>query len=490
MTHARAILITLCLTAPTLAQPPNILFIMADDHAYQAISAYGSNRNNTPNIDRIANGGMRLDRCFVTNSICGPSRAVILTGKHSHINGFTRNGNQFDGSQQTFPKLLQHAGYQTTLIGKWHLKTDPTGFDHYERLIGQGPYYNPKMIRDGEHVQHTGYTTDIITNLAIDWLQDARDQEKPFLLMVQHKAPHRNWQPAPEKLDLYDDMEMPEPATLFDTWEGKLAAQQQEMTVADHLSDFDLKLTPPGNLTDPQRAAWDAAYDPKNQDFRDAALEGDDLTRWQYQRYAKDYLRCIASVDDAVGRILDTLDELGLADNTIVIYTSDQGWYLGEHGWYDKRWMYEESFRTPMLIRWPAVINAGSTSLALAQNLDFAPTFLDAAGVDIPADMQGLSLLPMLKADSPAPPDGWRDSLYYHYYEFPAVHMVNKHEGVRTDRYKLIHFYEMGEWELYDLLEDPQEMTNLYGNAEYAEITQTLKAELVKLKDQYAVEQP
>ncbi len=411
------------LAAAALAQPapspPNILFIMADDHAYQAISAYGSTRNETPNIDRIANEGVRLDRCFVTNSICGPSRAVILTSKHSHINGFKHNGDQFDGTQQTYPKLLQHAGYQTALIGKWHLKTDPTGFDHSERLIGQGPYYNPPMIRNGQRIEHTGYTTDIITNLALEWLTSARDETKPFYLMVQHKAPHRNWQPSPDKLHLYDDITMPEPDTLFDTWEGKVAAQQQEMTVAHHLSDFDLKLTPPTNLTDAQRAAWDAAYDPKNQAFREAELTADDRTRWQYQRYAKDYLRCIASVDEGVGKILDTLDELDLADNTIVVYTSDQGWYLGEHGWCDKRWMYEESFRTPMLIRWPNAIKPATTSTALAQNLDFAPTFLAAAGVDIPDDMQGISLLPMLTAEDGLAPEGWRESLYYHYIRIP-----------------------------------------------------------------------
>jgi len=467
------------------AKRPNIIFIFTDDHGSQAISAYGSQINETPNIDRIAESGMLFENCFVTNSICAPSRAVILTGKHSHINGQTTNAHRFDGSQTTFPKLLREGGYETAMIGKWHLKSDPTGFDYWDVLIGQGPYYNPTMIRNGERVKRTGYTTDIITDLALDWLEDGRDPEKPFLLMCQHKAPHRNWQPAPRHLHLYDDVEIPEPPTLVDDWSGKgTAAAQQEMTIADHMFPSDLKLQPPRNLNEEQLEQWNAAYGPKNEAFREADLQGKDLVRWKYQRYVKDYLRCVKAVDENIGRMLDWLDESGLAENTIVIYSSDQGWFLGEHGWYDKRWMYEESLRMPLIVRWPSVTPPGSRSEALVQNLDFAPTFLDIAGVSVPDAMQGRSLVPLLDGTTP---DDWRDSLYYHYYEYPAVHSVRRHYGVRTKRYKLIHFYHLGEWELYDLQKDPDEVNNVYGDPEYAEVTQRLKAELERLRDQYNV---
>ncbi len=350
---------------------PNILFLFCDDHAYQAISAYqevsayGLNLNQTPNIDRLAKEGMRFDNCYVTNSICGPCRAVIQTGKYSHLNGFLCNGNKFDGTQQTFPKLLQKAGYQTAVIGKWHLGTHmaPQGYDYAEVLIGQGPYYNPPMLRNGEKTRHTGYTTEIITDLALDWLKNQRDQDKPFMLMCQHKAPHRNWQPGPDYLHLYDDVTIPEPDTLFDDYATRgTPAKAQDMTIEVTMNDNDLKLNPPRNLTPEQKAKWDAAYEPKNKAFREANLQGKDLVRWKYQRYMKDYLRCIAAVDDNVGRMLKYLDDTGLADNTIVIYSSDQGFYLGEHGWFDKRWMYEESLRTPLLVRWPGVVKAGSTN--------------------------------------------------------------------------------------------------------------------------------
>ncbi|MFG0284496.1 MAG: sulfatase [Phycisphaerales bacterium JB039] len=462
---------------------PNILFIFTDDHGAQAISAYGSNRNTTPNIDRIAAEGMRFDNCFVTNAICGPSRAVILTGLHSHRNGFRQNGDQFDGSQRTFPKLLQQAGYQTAMIGKWHLGTDPTGFDYWDILIGQGPYYNPPMIRNGERIEREGYTTDIITDLTIDWLE-GRDPDKPFFLACQHKAPHRNWQPGPDHINDFDNVQIPEPATLFDDWSGRgPAAAEQEMTVAHHLSDFDLKLTAPGNLTPEQLAIWENAYGPKNEAFRAANLTGADRVRWMYQRYVKDYLRCVASVDDGIGRLLETLDDLGLAQNTVVIYSSDQGWYLGEHGWYDKRWMYEESFRMPLLVRWPGVIRPGSVDEHLVQNLDFAETFLDLAGVEVPDDMQGRSLAPLFKGEDP----DWRDAVYYHYYEHPGVHNVQRHYGVRTDRYKLIHFYRAGYWELFDLERDPDELTSVYDDPAYADVVEELKAELQRLRAQYGV---
>ncbi|MEO2021988.1 MAG: sulfatase/phosphatase domain-containing protein [Pirellulaceae bacterium] len=462
---------------------PNILFIMSDDHGYQAMSCYGSKVNKTPNLDRIAREGMRFDRCFVTNSICGPSRAVILTGKYSHLNGFEQNGRTFNGQQQTVAKLLQKAGYQTAVVGKWHLRSDPTGFDHYHVLQGQGPYYNPAMKTPTGVVQHTGYTTEIITDEALKWLKNGRDKEKPFYLMYQHKAPHRNWQPGPKYLDRYNDVTLPEPATLFDDYNGRTsAASTQTMTIKKHLNSNDLKLTPQRGLNDEQRAAWDKAYGPKNKEFEAANLEGSDLIRWKYQRYVKDYLRCIDAVDDNVGRVLDYLDESGLAENTIVFYTSDQGWYLGEHGWFDKRWMYEESFRTPLLVRWPGKVKAGSITQDMVMNLDFAETFLDIAGVEIPADMQGKSITSVLAGKTPA---DWRKSVYYHYYEFPGAHSVQRHYGVRTDRYKLIHFYEKKEWELFDLEKDPNELTSFHGRPEYADVQKELETELQRLREQY-----
>lgn len=472
---------------------PNIVFIFTDDHATHSMSCYGSRINTTPNLDRIANEGMLFENTFCTNSICGPSRAVILTGKHSHLNGFLQNGNRFDCGQQLFPKLLQKAGYQTAIVGKWHLGhggiSDPQGFDYWEILQGQGPYYNPPMIRNGEQVKHTGYTTDIITDLALDWLKEKRDSDKPFMLMFQHKAPHRNWQPGPKHLTMYDDVTIPEPDNLFDDYEGRgSAAHQQDMTIARTMTASDLKLTPPRNLTPEQRAVWDAAYEPKNDAFRKANLEGKELVRWKYQRYIKDYLRCVASVDDNVGRMLNYLDEAGLADNTVVIYSSDQGFYLGDHGWFDKRFMYEESYRMPFLVRWPGVIKPGSRSRALTSNLDFAETFLDIAGVEIPSDMQGVSLTPLFDGSVP---DGWRQSLYYHYYEFyenrRSAHMVRRHCGVRTPRHKLIHFYNLGEWELYDLEKDPREMTSVYADSAYAGVVAELKRELARLQQVYEV---
>ena len=448
--------------APAGRGTPNILFVFTDDHAAQAISAYGSRINRTPNIDRLADGGILFRNCFCTNSICAPSRAVILTGKHSHLNGVPTNRETFDGAQQTFPKLMRQAGYQTAIIGKWHLKSEPTGFDYWEVLRGQGPYYNPKMRTTGGEVQHTGYTTDIITDLSLQWLEQGRDRNKPFMLMCQHKAPHRWWEPGPEHIDDFDDRAIPEPPSLFDN----------------------LKLEPPRNFTEEQLGRWHEAYDGENEKFNEAHLEGDDLLRWKYQRYIKDYLRCVQSVDDNLGRMLDYLEQAGLADNTVVVYSSDQGFYLGEHGWFDKRFMYEESLRMPLLVRWPGVAKAGVENTDLVQNLDFAETFLDIAGAAVPGDMQGRSLKGLIQGLTP--PD-WRKSIYYHYYEYPAVHMVRRHCGVRTERYKLIHFYNLDEWELYDLQRDPQEMRNLYGNPFYEEITGELKQELARLRLQYAV---
>lgn len=464
---------------------PNILFLFADDHAYQAISAYGSNRNNTPNIDRLAKEGMLFERAFVTNSICAPSRAVILTGKHSHLNGQLTNRERFDGEQQTFPKLLQKNGYQTALVGKWHLKSDPTGFDFWQILLGQGPYYNPPMKTSKSVDKITGYTTDIITEVTLDWLRHKRDPNQPFVLMCQHKAPHRNWQPGPQYLNKYDGVMIPEPHTLRDDYQNRLVpASTQSMTIDRHLTNNDLKLNPPKNLTTEQKSAWDAAYGPKNKAFEDAGLSGDALLKWKYQRYAKDYLRCIDSVDEGVGRILDYLDESGLADNTVVVYSSDQGWYLGEHGWFDKRWMYEESFRTPLLVRWPGITKPGSKNSKLVQNLDYAETFLDICGVQAPPEMQGQSIVPLLKGKNPK---RWRKSLYYQYYEFPGGHSVRRHYGVRTESHKLIHFYMLDGWELYDLVKDPHELHSVYDDPDYARISEELKAELNRLRSLYQV---
>ena len=475
--------------AAEAAARPNLVFVFADDHAYQAISAYDGRLNRTPNIDRIAEEGMRFDRCFVGNSICAPARATVLTGLHSHANGVIDNRAVFDGSQRTMPKLLHAAGYQTAMIGKWHLKSDPTGFDHWEVLIGQGPYYNPPLKTPDGVVEHQGYTTEIITERTLRWLKEERDPSRPFLLMMQHKAPHRNWQPGPREMNLFEGVDIPEPPTLFDDWSGRAsAAAEQEMTVARHMSDFDLKLTAPGDLTPAQRAAWEAAYGPRNAAFRaDPPPAGEARTRWQYQRYLKDYLRVIDAVDRSVGELLAALEEQGLAQDTLVIYTSDQGFYLGEHGWYDKRWMYEESFRTPLLVRWPGVVEPGSVNTALAQNIDFAPTLLAAAGVAPPADMHGESLLPLLRGESPA---DWRDSLYYHYYEYPDAHRVARHRGVRTDRYKLVSYYTTGEWELFDLEADPQELRSVHADPAYAAVRAELAAELDRLAARYGEDEP
>lgn len=462
--------------------PPNILFIMSDDHAVQAMSCYGGKINQTPNLDRLAAEGMRFRNCFVTNSICGPSRAVILTGKYSHLNGMFDNATTFDGSQPTFPKIMQRAGYRTAMIGKWHLVSDPTGFDHWEVLIGQGPYFNPPMKTPAGVVQHTGYTTDIITDLALEYLKN-RDAEKPFLLMWQHKAPHREWQSHPRHRHLFADQSLPEPDNLFDDYRHRgRAAALQEMTIARDMTPLDLKLVPPREANEEQLKEWHATFDAENARFQRDKPTGDERTRWNYQRYMKEYLRAVAAVDDGVGRVLDYLESSGLAKNTIVVYTSDQGFFLGEHGWYDKRWMYEESLRSPLLVRWPGVVQPSSTSDAMVLNLDFPETFLDAAGVPIPADMQGRSMVPILRGETPA---NWRKSIYYRYYEYPAVHAVRQHYGVRNERYKLIYYPEFAEWELFDLEKDPKEMKSVYSDAEYASIVAEMKAELSRLKEQY-----
>ena len=472
---------------PQVAPRPNILFILTDDHATAAISAYGSKLIDTPHIDRIAREGALFRNCFCTNAICGPSRAVILTGKHSHRNGFPDNHSRFNGEQVTVPKLLQQSGYQTAIVGKWHLVSPPTGFDHWDVLPGQGDYYNPVMLSapktpDGPPTKRTvpGYVTDIVTDLAIDWLDTKRDTSKPFMLMLQHKAPHREWEPGPQELDLFRGTTFPEPETLFDDYAGRTgAAAEQEMTIARHMLPKDLALSTPPTMTPAQRARWEAAYAEENEAFREAKLSGDALTRWNYQRYIANYLRCVAGVDRTIGRVLEYLDTTGLARNTIVVYSSDQGFFLGEHGWYDKRWMYEESLRMPLVVRWPGVTVPGTVDDHLVQNLDFAPTFLAAAGVDAPADMQGRSLVPLVRGDSPA---DWRTSVYYHYYEFPQPHHVPSHYGVRTRTHKLIWYDDRREWELFDLVNDPRELRSIHADPAAREVFAELREELARVR--------
>lgn len=470
--------------------PPNIVFIFSDDHAYQAISAYKDPRRllDTPNFDRLAHEGMLFNRCIVPNSICGPSRATVLTGQYNHINGFWNNSNcRFDGSQTTFPKLLQAKNYQTAMIGKWHLGSDPTGFDEWNILPGQGIYYNPPMIHNGKRVQHEGYVTDIITDLSLDWLKQ-RDKSKPFLLMCQHKAPHRSWEPALRHLGHDGDRTYPEPPTLFDDYSGRGKAEHdQDMTLAHTITDHDMKLDGgPRQLSPEQRKVWDAYYEPRNKAYREANPTGKDLVRWRYNRYMHDYLGCIKAVDESVGKLLTYLDDEGLADNTIVVYAADQGFYLGEHGWFDKRWIFEESLRAPLLVRWPGVTKAGSTSDAMVSNLDFAETFLDAAGAPVPDSMQGRSMVPVLKGETP---DDWRKSFYYEYYEYPAPHHVRPHYGVVTDRYKLVHFYipDVNYWELFDIKTDPLELKNVADDPKNAKVVEELKGEIARLRKELKV---
>ncbi|MEN1678926.1 MAG: sulfatase [Planctomycetota bacterium] len=495
-----AVLLACSLSSQVVArgdERPNILFIFTDDHAAHAMSCYGSVINQTPGLDRIAAEGMRFDNCLCTNALCGPSRATVLTGKYSHLNGFRMNGDKFDGTQQTFPKLLQKAGYSTAVIGKWHLgeHMPPLGFDYSHVLIGQGPYYNPTMLLDENgdgqqtRVKHTGYTTELITDFSLKWLSEGRDTSKPFLLMCQHKAPHRNWQPGPEQLSMYDEATIPEPADLFDDYATRgTAAKTQDMTVERTLTDKDLKLTEPRGFTPEQLSAWQAAYGERNRRFREMKLTGDELVRWKYQRYIKDYLRCVAAVDDGVGKLLDYLETAGLAEDTLVVYSSDQGFFLGDHGWFDKRFMYEESYRMPLVARWPGRVEAGSVSDALVSNVDFAATFLEAAGVEAEEELQGASLVPILNGQTPA---SWRSSHYYQYYEFrenrPTAHSVRRHRGVRTARHKLIHFYNLGEWELYDLDQDPDELRNVYGDPAYSAVQAELHAELERLAEELRV---
>ncbi len=486
------------------AKRPNILFIMTDDHTTQAMSCYGGRLIDTPNMDRLSDEGMRFENCYATNALSGPSRACILTGKFSHVNGFTDNASRFDASQQTFPKLLQEAGYQTALIGKWHLISTPQGFDYWSILTGQeeqGDYYDPDFLEMGKSVTEQGYVTDVITSKTLSYLKN-RDKSKPFCLMCLHKAPHRNWMPSPKHLGEFNDVVFPEPDNLFDDYSFRSpAAAEQDMSIEKTFTeDWDLKLRSREELlADPDNRLakvyfrmpeavqhkWDSVYAQRINEYRKGGLSGRELVRWKYQQYMRDYLSVVLSVDESIGEILDYLEESGEADNTIIVYTSDQGFFLGEHGWFDKRFMYEECQRMPLLVRWPKVISPGSSSRALCMNVDFAPTFLDCAGVEIPSDIQGESLLPIFK-DKGDVPGGWRKAVYYHYYEYPAEHSVKRHYGIRTENHKLIHFYnDIDCWELYDENADPKEMHNLYDDPQYAQTRDSLQKILHSVQSQY-----
>ena len=495
--------------SPTSARP-NIIFIMADDHAYQAISAYSNRLIETPNIDRIAKMGMRFTNATVTNSICAPSRATILTGKHSHLNGKIDNDFPFDTTNVTFPQLFQDAGYQTAMFGKLHFGNAPKGFDQFKILPGQGSYYNPDFITKNEgNVRIEGYVTDIITDMTLDWLQEERNPEEPFLLFYLHKAPHREWLPAERHLEEFTQRTFPEPATLFDDYSGRgRAAKEAEMNLLKHMNwSGDSKIYPSvmrelgipqtsawdtmafsrevGRLTPAQLANWTRSYDKVNAALKESfpSMGEKEKMQWRYQRYMQDYLGTIRAVDENVGRVLDYLEANNLMDNTLIVYTSDQGFYLGEHGWFDKRFVYDESFKTPLLVAWPGKIAPKSTSTTMVQNLDYAQTFLEAAGIPAPADMQGESLLPLLTGH----PEAWtRDAVYYHYYEYPAVHMVKRHYAVVTEQYKLVHYYyDTDEWELIDRIKDPQELRNVYDDPTYAPVVAELHRKLEALRKQY-----
>ena len=474
---------------------PNILYIMTDDHASQAMSCYGSRVNQTPNLDRIAKEGIRMDRVFATNSICTPSRATILTGKYSHLNGVPVF-NRFDGSQPTVAKMLQKSGYHTAMIGKWHLGSDPTGFDYWNILPGQGVYEDPTLYdKDGSTV-YKGYATDIITDITIDALKN-RPQDKPFFMMSHHKAPHREWTPDEKHRKMFENRHIPEPLTLRDDYSGRTdALHEQLQSVFRDMTRRDLKIPPPAGLSAAEMRNWYSVKPTEVETVIDGVkkvLTGKALEDWKYQRYMQDYLACVQSVDDNVGRVLDWLDGNGLRENTIVIYSSDQGFFLGEHGLFDKRFMYEESLRMPFVARWPGVIRPGSTSKAIGINCDFAPTFLDAAGQTVPADMQGRSFLPIFKGSTPR---NWRHSMYYRYYHDPGDHNTRAHYGVRTDTHKLIYFWKKDQWECYDLAADPLEMHNIYNDPKAQKLVAQLKQELYRLKkevkddDQFATEQP
>jgi arylsulfatase A-like enzyme len=479
--------VVLAATPLPAQQRPNIILIYSDDHAAHSISAYrrhlpyAIDLPATPNLDRIAREGMLFTHAFVTNSICGPARAAVLTGQYGHLSGVMTNSDSLHQTNITFPKLLQGGGYQTALIGKWHLHERPSGFDHYEILPGQGSYYNPVLVSESDSVRHSGYTQEIVAGRAVNWLQK-RDPNKPFMLMVHFNAPHRPWDPGPRQLGLYRDRDLPEPSTLFDDGATRaFPTNQPEMTIAQDMIARDLKHTEPVNLNAEQLAEWKKWYDPENAAFRSANLTGAALVRWKYQRYIKDYMRAVAGIDDNVGRLMRELEQAGLDKNTVVVYSSDQGMFLGDHGWFDKRWMYEESLRTPLMVRWPGVVKAGAVNQQLVMNLDFAQTFLAIANVAPAPGMQGISFLPLLKGSNRK----LRDAIYYQYFAYPDWHMVQRQYGVRDTRYKLIHYYEAGKWELFDLQRDPHELRNVYGQAGYGDVEKRMRRKLADLRTQY-----
>lgn len=501
------ILLCSALALPALAAAQgryNVVYIMTDDHTQQMMSCYDNRFVETPNLDRIAADGVKFVNSYVANSLSGPSRACMLTGKHSHKNGFTNNEHGiFDGSQQTMPKLLRRAGYETALIGKWHLVSTPTGFDFWNIVPGQGDYYNPTFINmDGSETTEKGYLTNIVTDKAIDWLEHRRDRSKPFALFIHHKACHRDWLPEIKYLRAYEDKVFALPKTFYDDYATRSeAARTQEMEIANnkHMDIvYDNKMYRPGadtrltgsylsmigRMDSRDRAEYDYVYDSLAMDFNARRLKGRELAEFKYQRYMRDYAKVLKSLDDNVGRTLDYLEKAGLLDSTLVVYTSDQGFFMGEHGWFDKRFMYEPSYTTPLVMRLPQGLAARGDIKELVQNIDYAPTFLDIAGAEIPDDIQGVSLLPLLQGKHPK---NWRKSLYYHFYEYPAEHSVKRHYGVSTaDGWKLIHFYnDINAWELYNLNDDPDELRNLYGQPGTERKTRELRKELIKLQKQY-----
>ncbi|MGN1264650.1 MAG: sulfatase [Muribaculaceae bacterium] len=481
-------------------KPLNIVYIMTDDHTAQMMSCYDKRYMHTPNLDRIAEHGVRFTSSYVANSLSGPSRACMITGKHSHANGFTDNTTcVFDASQPTFPKMLQRAGYQTAVFGKWHLESLPTGFDKWEIVPGQGDYYNPRFIEmNGDTIKQEGYLTDLITDKSINWIENQRDKDKPFCILIHHKAIHRNWLSKIEDLHLYEDCTFPVPRNFYDDYEGRPAAAAQEMSIYKDMdliydlkmdrSDLTSSLKPTylnmiKRMNPQERKAWHEFYDSIASDFYSRDLKGRELAEWKFQRYVRDYMKVVKSLDDNVGRVLDYLEKSGLIENTLVVYTSDQGFYIGEHGWFDKRFMYEESFHTPLIMRLPEGFDRRGDISEMVQNIDYAPTFLEIAGAPIPDDMQGMSLMPLLRGDKNVK---WRDALYYHFYEYPAEHSVKRHYGVSNGRYKLIHFYnDIDHWEFYDLLNDPYEMHNIYNVPAAKPLVEKMRQRLVELQKQY-----
>jgi arylsulfatase A-like enzyme len=475
------LLILLTAVAANAQTRPNIVFLYSDDHAAHAVSAYQKHLRYatalpaTPNIDRIAREGMLFTNAFVTNSICGPARAAVLTGQYGHLSGVMTNADSLHPTVTTFPGIMRAGGYSTGTFGKWHLKERPSGFTHYEIMRGQGTYYNPVLVSESDSVRHTGYSQDVITDRALGWM---KEQRKPFFAMISFNAPHRPWESGPENLHLYRDADLPEPSNLFDDGAGHVfRTSDPEMTIAQDLIDRDLKLVEPVDMNATQLEEWRKWYDPENAAFRSAGLAGDALVRWTYQRFIKDYMRAVAGIDAAVGRVL-----ANLPPNTIVIYSSDQGFFLGDHGWFDKRWMYEESLRTPLVIRWPGVIKPGSVNSELVMNLDFAQTFLEIGGIrNRDQGMQGISMVPLLRGEKKR----LRDAIYYQYFAYPDWHMVRRQVGVRDHRYKLIHYYEVDRWELFDLEKDPHEMRSVYDEAGYQDVVRTMKRKLGALRAQY-----